>query len=76
MYKLSQEGLGIPESPWPCHPGLASSAVLVTPFPGQHWSEWLAARDPPSGMARVGLTPEPQIQPPLPERPQHAALLL
>ena len=50
-------------------PGLLSSSCH--PFPGQHWSEWLAAKDPfpASGRAHVGLAPEPRIQPPLPRAP-------
>lgn len=45
----------------------------ATPIPGQHWSEWPAAEDTPSGMAHVGLTHEPQITASsAPELPWHA----
>lgn len=66
-------GLGLPESPWLCHPGLDSLPVPATPSPARHWPEWPAAEDSPSGMAQMRLPTRPQITASsVPELPRHA----
>lgn len=66
-------GLGLPESPWLCHPGLDSLPVPATPSPAQHWPEWPAAEDSASGVAQMRLPTRPHITASsVPELPQHA----